>query len=79
MPRARMPHSRKASNSSLTNCPVAIGLMASTCWLLVREAPGAWRGTTFIVVALALLLVFKRLPPLVLIAAAGVAGGLMTW
>ena len=59
--------------------PVAIGLMASTCWLLVREAPGAWRGTTFIAVALALLLVFKRLPPLVLIAAAGVAGGLMTW
>ena len=59
--------------------PVAIGLMASTCWLLVREAPGAWKGPVFIAAGLALLLMFKRLPPLVLIAAAGTAGALTSW
>ena len=59
--------------------PVAIGLMASTCWLLVREAPGAWKGPVFIAAGLALLLMFKRLPPLVLIATAGTAGALTRW
>jgi chromate transporter len=59
--------------------PVGIGLMASTCWLMAREAPGAWKGAAFIAAGLALLLLFKRLPPLVLVAAAGVAGALTNW
>jgi chromate transporter len=59
--------------------PVAIGLMASTCWLMLREAPGPWQGAGFTAVALALLLLFKRMPPLLLIALAGGAGALTPW
>ncbi len=58
--------------------PVALGLMAATCWLLVREAPGAWKGAAMIAVSL-LLLSLARLPPLVLIVAAGIVGAWVPW
>jgi chromate transporter len=58
--------------------PVAIGLMASTCFLLVREAPGAWKGMAIIAAVIALLAV-TRLPPLLLIAAAGLIGAVISW
>ena len=59
--------------------PVALGLMVSTCLLLVRQAPGAWKGPALIAVALGLLLLWERVPPLLLIAAAGVAGAFIPW
>lgn len=58
--------------------PVAIGLMASTCFLLVRQAPGVWKGAALIAVSV-LLLSLTRVPPLVLIASAGAVGALITW
>ncbi len=58
--------------------PVAIGLMASTSFLLVRQAPGAWIGPAMIATC-ALLLAFTRVPPLVLIVIAGVLGAFIPW
>jgi chromate transporter len=58
--------------------PVAIGLMASTCLLLVREAPGVWKGAALIAIS-TLLLATTRLPPVLLIGAAGVMGAFVSW
>ncbi len=58
--------------------PVAIGLMASTSFLLVRQAPGVWIGPAMIATC-ALLLAFTRVPPLVLIVVAGVLGAFIPW
>ena len=58
--------------------PVAIGLMASTCLLLVREAPGVWKGVAMIA-ASTLLLATTRVPPVLLIAAAGAVGAFVSW
>ena len=58
--------------------PVALGLMASTCWLLVRETPGVWKGG-LIIVATVVLLATTRLPPVLMILAAGVAGVFIPW
>ena len=58
--------------------PVALGLMAATCYLLVREAPGAGKGAALIAVSV-LLLTLTRLPPLALIAAAGMVGAVLPW
>lgn len=58
--------------------PVALGLMAAACFLLVREAPGEWKGAAMITVSL-LLLMLTKLPPLVLIVAAGITGAFVPW
>ena len=58
--------------------PVAIGLMASTCLLLVSNAPGVWRGW-LLIAASTLLLATTRVPPVVLILAAGVVGAFVSW
>jgi chromate transporter len=58
--------------------PVALGLMASTCFLLVREAPGAWKGAAFIGASV-LLLSLTRVKPLPLIAGAGLIGAFVPW
>jgi chromate transporter len=58
--------------------PVGLGLMASTSFLLVREAPGVWIGAAMIAVA-ALILQFTRVPPLVLIVVCGTLGAFIQW
>ena len=58
--------------------PVALGLMAATSMLLLREAPGVWKGAAIIAVTL-LALTLTRLPPLLLIVAAGTAGAFLSW
>lgn len=58
--------------------PVAIGLMASTCLLLVREAPGIWKGAGIICVTIALL-ALTRVPPVLLIFVAGALGAFIPW
>ena len=58
--------------------PVALGLMAATCYLLVRAAPGGWKGASMIAVSV-LLLSLTRLPPLLLIVGAGIIGALVPW
>jgi len=58
--------------------PVAIGLMAATCLLLVREAPGVWKGAAMIAVSL-LLLATTRVPPVLLILSAGIVGAFVPW
>lgn len=58
--------------------PVAIGLMAATCFLLVRQAPGVWKGAAIIAVS-TLLLATTRVPPVALIVVAGVIGAFVTW
>ncbi len=58
--------------------PVAIGLMAATCWLLVRGAPGQWQGMAMVAVSV-LLLATTRIPPVALIVLAGVAGAFIPW
>ena len=58
--------------------PVAIGLMAATSLLLVREAPGVWKGAAIIAVTV-LLLSMTRLPPVLLIFAAGAVGAFIPW
>jgi chromate transporter len=58
--------------------PVAIGLMASTCFLLVRQAPGVWKGPSIIAATIALL-ALTRIPPVLLILAAGALGAFVTW
>ncbi len=58
--------------------PVAIGLMASTCFLLVGQAPGVWKGAAIIALS-TLLLATTRVPPALLIFAAGIIGAFVTW
>ena len=58
--------------------PVAIGLMAATCFLLVRQAPGVWKGAAIIAVS-TLLLATTRVPPVLLILVAGVVGAFVSW
>lgn len=58
--------------------PVAIGLMAATCYLLVRQAPGAWKGAA-IIAASTLLLATTRVPPVLLILVAGLVGAFVSW
>jgi len=58
--------------------PVALGLMGATCYLLVREAPGAWKGAAMIAVSV-LLLTITKLPPMLLIVAAGITGAFVPW
>jgi chromate transport protein ChrA len=58
--------------------PVALGLMASTSFLLVRQAPGVWIGAAMIA-ATVLVLAFTRVPPLMLVAVAGALGALIPW
>lgn len=58
--------------------PVAIGLMAATCYLLVRQAPGVWKGASLIAVS-TLLLATTRVPPVLLILIAGVIGAFVSW
>ena len=58
--------------------PVALGLMASTSFLLVRETPGVWKGGALIVLTL-LLLATTRLPPVLMIVAAGLTGVFIAW
>jgi len=58
--------------------PVALGLMASTSFLLVRQAPGGWIGAAMIGASV-LVLAFTRVPPLVPIAVAGVLGAFIPW
>ena len=58
--------------------PVALGLMGATCYLLVRETPGSWKGAALIAVSV-LLLSVSKLPPLVLIVAAGITGAFVPW
>jgi hypothetical protein len=52
--------------------------MASTCWLLAREAPGAGIGIA-IVAATVALLTLTRVPPMVLIFACGAIGAFVDW
>ena len=58
--------------------PVAMGLMASTCFLLLRDAPGVWKGAAISAVTLALLAA-TRIPPVLLIVAFGALGALIDW
>lgn len=58
--------------------PVALGLMASTSFLLVRQAPGVWIGAAMIA-ATVLVLAFTRVPPLALIAVAGAISAFIPW
>ena len=58
--------------------PVAMGLMASTCFLLLRDAPGVWKGVAISAVTLALLAA-TRIPPVLLIVAFGALGALIDW
>lgn len=58
--------------------PLAVGLMASTCYVLAREVPGGWKGLA-IIAAATLLLSTTRLPPLVPILAAGALGAFIPW
>ncbi len=58
--------------------PVAIGLMAATCFLLVSEAPGVWKGAA-IIVAMIALLTLTRIPAVLLIFGAGALGAFITW
>ncbi len=58
--------------------PVALGLMASTCYLLVRELPGGWKGVA-IAAATLLLVTATRLPPVIPILTAGALGAVLSW
>ena len=58
--------------------PVALGLMASTCYLLARQAPGGWKGAAIIGVTLGVL-AFTRVPPVILILIAGAVGAFVPW
>ena len=58
--------------------PVALGLMAATSYLLVRQAPGEGIGLAMIAVTIAVLAA-TRLSPLWLIATAGIIGAFVPW
>lgn len=74
--RARFVRMLKAVQQGLG--PVAIGLMASTCFMLVREAPGVWKGAAIIFATIALLWL-TSIPPVLLIFAAGGVGAFIVW
>ena len=74
--RAQFERALKALQRGLG--PVAIGLMASTCFLLVREAPGVWKGAAIIAATIAVL-ALTRVPPVLLIIAAGALGAFIPW
>jgi chromate transporter len=58
--------------------PVALGLMAATSYLLMRQLPGSWLGLC--VAALTMLLMLAtRLPALAPILLAGVMGAALGW
>ncbi len=58
--------------------PIALGLMAATSYLLVRQTPGPWLGWAFTVVSV-LVLTCTRVPPVAVIAAFGLLGALLPW
>lgn len=58
--------------------PIALGLMASTCFLLMRETPGPWLGLACIAASVAVL-TLTRTPPVAVILAAGVLGAWLPW
>ncbi len=58
--------------------PLALGLMGATGYLLVRQAPGPWLGLAIIAVSVAVL-TLTRLPPVLVIFAAGAVGALLPW
>ncbi len=58
--------------------PVALGLMGSTVYLLVRELSGAWQNVA-IVAATLVLLTWTRIPPVIPILTAGVLGAFLSW
>lgn len=58
--------------------PIALGLTGATCYLLARQAPGPWQGLAFIAVSV-LVLALTRVPPVVVIALAGVLGAVLPW
>lgn len=58
--------------------PIAIGLTSATCLLLLRQLPGNWFGLA-IALATVLVLATTRLPVVVPIAAAGIAGAYLPW
>ena len=58
--------------------PIALGLMASTVYLLVRGLPGTWQGPA-IAAATLLLLMTTNIPPVVPILAAGALGAVLAW
>lgn len=58
--------------------PIALGLMASTVYLLVRGLSGGWLGAA-VAAATMVLLLGTRVPPVVPIFAAGALGALLGW
>ena len=58
--------------------PIALGLTAATSFLLVRQLPGRWEGLAIIAVTL-LLLAKTRVPPVLMIIAAGSVGAFVSW
>jgi chromate transporter len=58
--------------------PVGLGLMASTSYLLVRQAPGGWIGAAMIGVTV-LLLTLTRVRAVLLIFSAGAVGAMLDW
>jgi len=58
--------------------PVALGLMGASCFLLVSQSPGGWKGPAIIVVTIVLLW-RTRAPPVLLILTAGVLGAFIPW
>ncbi|MBA4178605.1 MAG: hypothetical protein C0505_18905 [Leptothrix sp. (in: Bacteria)] len=66
---SRSPNFGRIINSQqLGSSPVAMGLMASTCFVLARDLPGVWKGAAMIAVTL---LRLTPAPPVVLILATG--------
>lgn len=58
--------------------PVALGLMGASCWLLLSQSPGGWKSLA-ITGATLVLLWRTRVPPVLLILAAGVLGAFLPW
>lgn len=58
--------------------PVALGLMLSTVYLLLRGLPGPWQGAAVAAGTLVVLLT-TRIPPVVPIFAAGAIGAFLGW
>jgi chromate transporter len=58
--------------------PVALGLLASTCWLLVGQSPDVWQGAVFTVITI-VFLQWSRVPAVLLIFLAGGVGAFLTW
>lgn len=58
--------------------PLAVGLMISTCFLLARQAPGGGKGVAIIAVSF-VILSLTRIPPVLVILAAGALGAVVNW